>query len=109
MHLIGMTQNITFETALSAFVVAAQEKVNDSYKNYTNLTPPTLTTEFGSKNVKVVVNGQNQRSVFCFVRREDGAVLKAAGWKAPAKHVRGSIYVNNGRDAVTAYGANYLR
>ena len=47
-----------------------------------------FTTENGRKYVRVVVNAHGQRSVYCFVRIEDGAILKAASWKTPAKGVR---------------------
>ena len=32
--------------------------------------------------------GYAARQVYCFIRIEDGAILKAASWKAPAKGVR---------------------
>jgi len=31
---------------------------------------------------------ESQRSVYCFIRNSDGAILKAASYKAPAKGVR---------------------
>ena len=49
----------------------------------------------GRKYIKLIYTmaGGNQRSVYCFVRAEDGAILKAASWKAPAlNYVRGSIF-----------------
>lgn len=99
-----------FNLALGAFVNATQAKIDAYFKaNLTNLQAPQLTVEPGSKNVRIVSSGLANRSVHCFVRIEDGAILKAAGWKAPAKHARGSIFVNQGQDAVGVYGANYLR
>lgn len=99
-----------FDTALTAFVAVAQTLVNKNYEHYKNLTAPRVYADPGGiKNVRVVIEGSGSRSVFCFVRKVDGAILKAAGWKAPAKHARGSIYVNNGVDAITAYGARYIR
>jgi len=51
--------------------------------------------EVGKKNARIVqspiFNGVPQggsRSVYCFVRLEDGAILKAASWSATAKGVR---------------------
>ena len=51
--------------------------------------------ELGRKNARIVqcaVNPagvvSNTRSVYCFVRLEDGAILKSASWKTPAKGVR---------------------
>ena len=49
------------------------------------------------------------RSVHCFVNLENGDILKAASWKAPARHARGNIFDSNRLQAVGAYGANYLR
>ena len=49
-------------------------------------------------------------SVHCFVEKATGAILKAATWKAPAKHARGNINdEDGGRSAMGPYGAKYLR
>ena len=57
-----------------------------------------LTTEEGSKYIKVVIGSGGQRSVHSFiVKRDDGKfkagdILKAAGWAAPAKNfARGNV------------------
>lgn len=61
--------------------------------------------KFGQKYAKLIVKG----SVFCFVDMASGNVLKAAGWKAPAKGVRGNINdASDGMNAVNVYGANYI-
>jgi hypothetical protein len=67
----------------------------------------------GRKFDKVVSNG----SVWGFVAKTDGLlkgipyfvgdVFKAAGWAAPAKHVRGSIFDSN-TDWFSWTGPNYL-
>lgn len=51
--------------------------------------------EIGRVNARIfmdpIYNGQpseGHRSVYCFVRLADGAILKSASWKAPAKGVR---------------------
>jgi hypothetical protein len=64
----------------------------------------------GRKYARIVASlGDTQRSVHCFVEIETGNILKAAGWKTPAKHARGNINdEDGGRSAVTAYGAVYL-
>lgn len=60
----------------------------------------------GPKYVKVF----NRGSVHCFVDKTNGNVLKAASWKAPAKHARGNIYdASNGLAAMGPYGPAYLR
>lgn len=63
--------------------------------------------ERGRVNARIVCGPEGQRSVFCFVRLADGAILKAAGYKAPAKGVRGNIA--NGAADVGPHGAAYLR
>lgn len=49
----------------------------------------------GRKNVRItaqnVYNGEIDelgKRAYCFIRLEDGAILKCDGWKAPAKGVR---------------------
>lgn len=51
--------------------------------------------EMGRVNARIVMtpvyNGvpfKSSRSVYCFIRLADGAILKSASWKAPAKGVR---------------------
>lgn len=109
----------TFDVALTAFVSALQQRLNQHFtEHYSNLTPPVVGIERGSRYVRVVRTERGQVSAHCFVRIADGAILKTAGWKAPfiAKGgpnapatVRGSIYVNMGMDAVGVYGTNYVR
>lgn len=99
-----------FNAALDAFVATTQAKIAADYAATSpTLGVPTLTAERGQKYVKIVRDDRGSRSVFCFVRIADGAILKAASWSAPAKHARGSIYVKAGQNAVTVYGAVYLR
>ena len=127
------TQTETFDAALARFIAAAQANINAHYaRSYENLTPPLLTFETGPKNVRIVSNDvgpagvivtedvkdafgniikyRTGRSVFCFVQRATGSVLKADGWKKPAKGIRGSIYtVDFKRYGISEYGANYAR
>lgn len=69
-----------------------------------------LTAEPGRKYIKLVEERFGSRSVYCFLDY-DGNIYKAASWKAPAKHVRGSVFDPEygwGR-ALGPYGAAYLR
>lgn len=71
---------------------------------------PVLSTMVGGKNIRVVITTWGQRSVFCFVDRATGDVLKADGWARPAKHARSNINADDfGMSGVTAYGGVYLR
>lgn len=91
-----------FNAAFGEWMAAAQEKVNAGYVRFSHVKAPVLKYEVGNKYVKVVTPS----SVFCFVDRTTGDVLKAASWKAPAKHARGNLFT--GKIGVTAYGAEYM-
>lgn len=72
--------------------------------------PVKLTAECGRKYVKIVIEDYGQRSVYCFLDH-DGNIYKAASWRAPAKHIRGSVFDPDyswGR-ALGPYGVAYLR
>jgi hypothetical protein len=73
------------------------------------------TAEPGKKYIKIWVTKQSatsnyQKSIYCFLDF-DGNIYKAATWRAPAKHIRGSIFDPNmswGK-SLNSYGAVYLR
>ena len=44
-----------------------------------------------SKFFKIIMISHGSRSVYCFVDKRNGDIFKSAGWRAPAKGVRGSI------------------
>lgn len=106
--------NMTVTTEqLAAFCAAVDAKrkayfIAQGYDSQVPHMDPT-TFEMGAKNARIVVSEYKgtHRSAFCFVRLEDGAILKTAGWKAPAKGVRGNIA--NGAADVGPYGAAYAR
>ena len=39
------------------------------------------------------LNTRGSRSVYCFINKRNGEILKAAGWRGPAKGSRGSVLV----------------
>ena len=102
------------EYAFNIFVDGIQNKLNEHYaKHLANLAAPTVSVRGGSKYWKVVTdqNG-NGYSVFGFVRKEDGAILKPASWRAPfvkgPSAVRGYVTDSlNGMGSVTPYGIVY--
>jgi hypothetical protein len=91
-----------FDAKLKDFRDAVQVRQEDHYRaNYTNLTPPTLVVKENARYVRLSWQGSGNESVFCFVEKTTGDIFKAAGWKAPAKHKRGSIYSDQkGMEAV---------
>lgn len=70
------------------------------------LVPPLISIDAsGIKYLRVVTTNRykdsygnlssNGRSVYCFIDAANGDLLKAAGWKTPAKGARGSIFNDN--------------
>lgn len=109
-----------------AFVAKLQKaKAENFAKTAPMLEVPKYVCERGTKYIAIdVITNPSQnfgRSVFCFIAAEDsttkslgsvkmGDVLKAAGYKAPAKHARGNIFNTDGGEAgVSLWGAIYLR
>jgi hypothetical protein len=71
----------------------------------------TLSAEVGNKYIKVVsTHCGGQASVYCFFDFL-GNIYKAASWKAPAKHIRGSVFDKDHSwgKALSDYGAVYLK
>ena len=114
------TQN--FDTALAKFVALIQKKTDEHIAKpwYKSVMPDLITTEAGSKYVRIVKNRRSleddgsirmldSRSVWGFVEKETGDVFKAAGWKVPAKHARGNIFCADPWAGMTVYGPEYLR
>lgn len=59
-------------------------------KGYNMSKTPTFGITRGSKYAKITITTYGQTSVHCFVDSE-GNIYKAAGWKVPAKGIRGNI------------------
>ena len=78
---------------LPNFIRRLQQQFVDHYNQRGfHMAPPTIFIAGGRKYIKIAKR-DNQTSVHCFVRAADGAILKAASWKAPALNfARGSIF-----------------
>lgn len=82
---------------LTAFLTAAQAKVNADYERWQanstrKMEPPTLSIETGRRYARIVSDNGSQRQAFGFVDLTNGQVLKADSWKTPAKNfARGNI------------------
>jgi hypothetical protein len=63
--------------------------------------------ERGKKNARIIIDDGVQRSAWGFIELATGNILKAAGWKAPARYSRGNI--SNGVEGCGPYGPAYLR
>lgn len=90
------------ETELNDFCLFVKELLNREV-GYS------LDIENGRKYVKLVSNRNGSRSVWCFVNKETGDILKAASWNAPAKHARGNIKQPASYANYAWTGPHYLR
>ena len=103
-----MEKNV--ERQLELFMRKLTGLVETHYQTrFPNLEVPKMTISKGRKYAKIVKES-NQRTVHSFVDLSNGDILMAAGWNAPAKTARGSIFDTNCGvgTAVTVYGARYL-
>lgn len=99
---------------LDEWLQKAQEVVNTNYaNNFPGLTPSVLEMTDGRRYVRIdsiVDNGAGQRSVWAFIDKFTGDVLKPATYKAPAKHARGNLFDSDGGvSKLTPYGPAYLK
>ena len=80
------------------FVNEVREMVEDHYEKHFSVLEKT---------------SGSSKSVYGFVRKDDGAILKAATWKAPQTKtksaVRGYITDDNRINTCTPYGIVYVR
>ena len=103
-----------FDIALRVFVEGCQNIHTDYMaRQFSNLTPDEITITTGRRYVRVMRYRMPRGaggSVHCFVDMTNGDVLKAASWKAPAKHARGNIFdEHHGLKNMNEYGPAYLR
>jgi len=111
----------SFDEALAAFMSDAQRMIDEYHDKFfadarkrvndDTFGAERLSLEPGRRYVRVVrrsVNGTSG-SVYCFVDKTNGDILKAESFKKPAKHARGNIFsVRKASEACTPYGAHYI-
>jgi hypothetical protein len=110
-------ENITVDPVLleklDFFVKGCQEIIQENWDRNKFTTPTDkLMVEIGNRYAKIINNHESrgQTSVYCFVDLLNGDILKAATWRAPAKHARGNLFdKSNGLSRMTPYGTSYLR
>ena len=91
------------EDAVPEYVLEMQEKFKNGW-----------TIEEGKKYISIYNTLGNQKSIWGGVVKEDGGkfkkgdILKAATWRAPAKHSRGSIFDKEMHKSFSWTGPNYL-
>lgn len=95
---------------LVSFLSGCQVKIDENNKQFKHVARPTVEINNGRRYFRVERVDVSSRSAHCFIDRTNGDILKAAGWKGPAKHKRGNIFeLDNGLDCMGPYGAAYLR
>jgi len=109
-----------YETKRDAFVLHVEARTQKYInKVFPSLDPPAFFVESGRKFDRIVEEEHNgSRRVWGFISRADGThkgapikvgdILKADGWKSPAKHARGNIYVSFD-EGYGPYGPDYLK
>jgi hypothetical protein len=102
-----ISQNgIDFEPAFNLFIEKVRERITEYYTtSFPSLQVPKVEVNKGRRYWKFV-RVDNQQSVIGFVDTKNGDILKAATWRAPAKHSRGSIFsLSLGMEAMTSCGS----
>lgn len=74
-------------------------------KRFKNLDIPVVKIDLGTRYIKL----KHQDGIYCFIDATNGDILKAATWRAPAKHARGNIYKVDWLESFGPYGTKYLR
>ena len=66
-----------------------QKWLNELYKDHPERTPhPSFKIEYSRKYIRLKSDGR----IYGFIDATNGDLLKAATWRAPAKHARGNLY-----------------
>ena len=104
-----MTPNI--EKAIKEWCEYCQSLLDNYFASmFPTLETPEITFTVGRKYVKVIRNEEQGGSVWAFIDMVSGDIYKPASWRAPAKHVRGNIFnEDGGKTCVTCHGINYLK
>ena len=72
---------------------------DDFTRRHPNSSPYKFYIESGRKYHKIVMETESQsRSVHAFIDKRFGHVYKPASFKAPAKHIRYNLLVDNSRE-----------
>ena len=114
---VSATFPVTFEAALDKFIEAVKV-IQFDYANKHGFPVKDIGTTEGGRYIKVFkhdtvillgVPTPHSASVYCFVDKTNGDILKGS-WKAPVKNgVRGNIFSADVLDKVDQHGPKYLR
>ena len=91
---------------VDAFLAGADAIIKTYNTRMGHIPAPALTASYGKRYIRIVREG----SAFAFIDASNGDVLKADGWKRPAKHARGNVLAaDGGLTHIGPYGPAYLR
>lgn len=80
---------------INAFVAAVSKRHNEGLKAAYPTCEANWETISGHPGTRYTKLKTSRGSAFAFVDMTNGDILKAASWKAPAKHARGNIRVGD--------------
>lgn len=103
--ILESSENKDFEVAFKKFMGGARKIFIDNKPDILKNTED-LDYEVGKKYIRIMAVNKSHggRSAFGFINKENGDVLKADGWKKPAKGIRGNIFdKENGLGRVSPY------
>ena len=104
-----------FDKALLGYFQGAQKIINDYFANSISQ-PYKLVLTKGRRYIKIIserpssIPGKpGSRSVFAFIDKTNGDILKPEGWNRPAMHARGNVFdADFGLQHTSWTGPNYL-
>jgi hypothetical protein len=95
---------------LEAFRAALQDFITGHYVRMgAENQRPLIEIMVGPKYARIVRVSPGERSVHGFIDLANGDLLKADGWKKPAKHARGNMFAANPLAGCGPYGMQYIR
>ena len=101
----------TYEDMRDSFLVECQSIVTEHMKSFG--WECTLSIAKGRRYDKIVKSDMHRpddprHSVYGFIDKTNGNILKAESWRKPAKHARGNIWENDRMQFVGVYGPYYM-
>ena len=79
---------VTLETTEFVEFLSHCNKMIENYSNHYKINWDNLIAKSGRRYIKVIQG----TSVWAFIDKTNGDILKPASWRAPAKHARGNIF-----------------
>jgi hypothetical protein len=88
---------LEIEHAFEMLIPKIQALLTDHYQtHYISLTAPTIRVEKGRKYWKLISVAPHRTgdssTVYAFIRRSDGAILRPASWKSPELRVKNPVH-----------------